>query len=44
MIQHVLGRFQADERAILGEAVERAVQAVDCLQREGIAATMNQFN
>jgi PTH1 family peptidyl-tRNA hydrolase len=44
MIQHVLGRFAADERAIVGEAVERAIQAVDCLQREGIAATMNQFN
>jgi len=44
MVQHVLGKFQADERPILAEAVERAVQAVDCLQRDGIAAAMNQFN
>jgi PTH1 family peptidyl-tRNA hydrolase len=44
MIQHVLGRFFPEERPILAEAIERAIQAVDVLQREGIAAAMNQFN
>jgi PTH1 family peptidyl-tRNA hydrolase len=44
MIQHVLGKFLPDERPILAEAIERAIQAVDCLQREGIDAAMNQFN
>jgi PTH1 family peptidyl-tRNA hydrolase len=44
IIQHVLGKFSADERPILGEAVERAVQAVDCLRRDGIDKAMNQFN
>lgn len=44
MVQHVLGKFLPAERPILAEAVERAVQAVDCLQRDGIAAAMNQFN
>ena len=44
MIQHVLGKFLPDERPVLTEAIDRAVQAVDCLQRDGIAAAMNQFN
>jgi PTH1 family peptidyl-tRNA hydrolase len=44
MVQHVLGKFSADERPILGEAIDRAIQAVDFLQRESIAAAMNQFN
>ena len=44
MVQHVLGKFLPDERPILGEAIDRAIQAVDCLQRDGIATAMNQFN
>jgi PTH1 family peptidyl-tRNA hydrolase len=44
MIQHVLGKFHPDERVILAEAIDRAVQAVDCLQRNGIDTAMNQFN
>ena len=44
MVQHVLGKFHADERPILGEAIDRAVASIDCLQKEGIAAAMNQFN
>jgi PTH1 family peptidyl-tRNA hydrolase len=44
MIQHVLGKFLPDERPLLAGAIERAIEAVDFLQREGIAAAMNQFN
>jgi PTH1 family peptidyl-tRNA hydrolase len=44
MIQHVLGKFAPDERATLAEALDWAVRAVDCLQAEGIAKAMNQFN
>jgi PTH1 family peptidyl-tRNA hydrolase len=44
MIPHVLGKFSAEERPLLAETIERAVDAVDCLQREGIAVAMNQFN
>jgi len=44
MVQHVLGKFLPVERPILGEAIDRAIQAVDCLQHEGIDAAMNQFN
>ena len=44
MVQHVLGRFSAEERPILGQAIDRAIEAVDFLQQHGIAAAMNQFN
>jgi PTH1 family peptidyl-tRNA hydrolase len=44
MIQHVLGKFLPDERPLLASAIDRAIEAVDCLQRDGIEAAMNQFN
>lgn len=44
MVDYVLGQFKASERAALDEAVDRAVQAVDCARREGVAAAMNKFN
>jgi PTH1 family peptidyl-tRNA hydrolase len=44
MIQHVLGKFSAGERPLLASAIDRAIEAVDCLQRDGIEAAMNQFN
>jgi PTH1 family peptidyl-tRNA hydrolase len=44
MIQHVLGKFLPEERPILAEAIGRAIQAVDCLQSDGIDAAMNRFN
>jgi PTH1 family peptidyl-tRNA hydrolase len=44
MIQHVLGKFLTEERPILAEAIDRAIQAVDCLQSKGIDAAMNQYN
>ena len=44
MIQHVLGKFLPEERPILVQSIDRAVEAVDCLQREGIAPAMNRFN
>jgi PTH1 family peptidyl-tRNA hydrolase len=44
MVQHVLGKFRPDEQQILAEAIERAIQAIDCLQTAGIETAMNQFN
>ncbi len=44
MIPHVLGKFRAEEKPLLDEALERAVEAIDCLQQHGLAAAMNQFN
>ena len=44
MVQHVLGKFSVDERPVLAEAIDRAVAAIDCLQKDGLDAAMNQFN
>jgi PTH1 family peptidyl-tRNA hydrolase len=44
LVQHVLGKFLPDERPILTQAIDRALDAVDSLQRNPIAVVMNQFN
>jgi peptidyl-tRNA hydrolase, PTH1 family len=43
-IDHVLGRFRPTERPVIEEAVATAVQAVVFWVRNGIAASMNQYN
>jgi PTH1 family peptidyl-tRNA hydrolase len=44
MTGHVLGRFTAGERPVLEETLQRAVEAIDFIQTNGIEAAMNQFN
>jgi PTH1 family peptidyl-tRNA hydrolase len=44
MVQHVLGKFSAEERPILAETIDRAVEAIDYLQTQGIEPAMNKFN
>jgi PTH1 family peptidyl-tRNA hydrolase len=41
---HVLARFEPEERPIVAEAVGRAADAAELFIREGIAQTMNKFN
>ena len=41
---HVLGRFGADERQQILDAVNRAADAVEVFAAEGIEAVMNRFN
>ncbi len=41
---HVLGKFSAAERELVREAIEEAVEAVDCCLQEGLATAMNRFN
>ena len=43
-IAHVLGSFAEDERTLLVETLERAVQAVELCVELGIEAAMNRFN
>ncbi len=43
-VEHVLGRFRASEKPIIGEAIETAVQGVGLWIREGIASCMNKYN
>ena len=44
MIDHVLGRFNADEIPLLDESIERAIEAIDFACANGIEAAMNKFN
>jgi len=44
LVDHVLGRFQKAEQAVINDAVERAAQAVACWVEHGIDECMNQYN
>jgi PTH1 family peptidyl-tRNA hydrolase len=41
---HVLGRFGAEERAILELVLRRAADQVECWGNDGVAKAMNRFN
>jgi PTH1 family peptidyl-tRNA hydrolase len=41
---HVLGRFAPQEREVAEQAVETAVEAIECCLRDGLTEAMNQFN
>jgi PTH1 family peptidyl-tRNA hydrolase len=41
---HVLGRFSAEEGALLKRVLDRAAEQVECWVGEGIAKAMNRFN
>jgi PTH1 family peptidyl-tRNA hydrolase len=43
-VDHVLGRFRPSEKAVIEEALQKAVQAVDVWLNKGIATCMNQYN
>ena len=43
-IEHVLGRFSPDERALIDAAEARTADAVESWIQDGIADTMNRFN
>jgi PTH1 family peptidyl-tRNA hydrolase len=43
-IQHVLGRFRPDERELIEAAVNRAADAVEAIQREGLDKAMETYN
>jgi PTH1 family peptidyl-tRNA hydrolase len=44
LADHVLARFDPDERPVIDEAIGRAADAVEVFAREGIAGVMNRFN
>ena len=43
-IEHVLGRFRPEERAVMNETVLRAADAVESWVENGTLRTMDQFN
>jgi PTH1 family peptidyl-tRNA hydrolase len=44
LADHVLARFEADERAVIDEAIARAADAAEMFIDEGIVAAMNRYN
>ena len=44
VVDFVLSPFDATDRAVMGAAVRRAADAVECLLHEGCEAAMNRFN
>ena len=43
-IQHVIGRFRPDERELVENAVNRAADAVEAIQRDGLEKAMEVYN
>ncbi len=43
-VDHVLGRFTADERTVMQSAIAEAADATECWVAEGMTAAMNKFN
>lgn len=41
---HVLGRFRPEEKPILEDALDHAVEGIEFAQAHGIEAAMNQYN
>jgi peptidyl-tRNA hydrolase, PTH1 family len=41
---HVLGRFEAEERKAMEEVLDRAVRQMECWLADGIEKAMNEFN
>jgi PTH1 family peptidyl-tRNA hydrolase len=44
LADHVLAKFDADERPVIEEAILKAADAVEVFAIEGIAEVMNRFN
>ncbi len=44
MVSHVLGTFSSKEQDTVSNAIIRASEAVEMIQRQGLEAAMNQYN
>jgi PTH1 family peptidyl-tRNA hydrolase len=44
LADHVLARFDADERDVIADAVERAADAAEAFVADGLAVAMNRYN
>jgi PTH1 family peptidyl-tRNA hydrolase len=44
LADYVLGLPTPDERAVLDEAIDRSVEAIETVARRGLGAAMNQYN
>ncbi len=44
LADHVLARFEPDERSVIDEAIARVADAAERFVAEGVAAAMNRYN
>jgi PTH1 family peptidyl-tRNA hydrolase len=44
LADHVLARFEPDERSVIDEAVGRAADAAELFIADGVSAAMNRYN
>jgi len=44
LADHVLARFEADERPVIDDAVARSADAAETFVKDGVAAAMNRYN
>jgi peptidyl-tRNA hydrolase, PTH1 family len=44
LADHVLARFEPDERSVIEDAIERAAQAAELFIADGVSAAMNRYN
>ena len=44
MIDWVTSRFSADERRVVDDAIERALDAAECVVEKGVAEAQNRYN
>jgi len=44
LADHVLARFEPEERSVIEDAIERAAQAAELFIAEGVSAAMNRYN
>ncbi len=44
LADHVLARFEPDERSVIDEAIARVADAAELFVAEGVAAAMNRYN
>src|SRR5258708_5585257 len=44
LADHVLARFEPDERSVIAEAIPRGADAAQLFVAEGVAAAMNRYN
>jgi peptidyl-tRNA hydrolase, PTH1 family len=44
LADHVLARFEADERPVIEDAVGRSADAAETFVKDGVAAAMNRYN
>lgn len=44
LADHVLARFDPDERSVIDDAIERAADAAELFIAEGVSTAMNRFN